>query len=231
MLSLPGTERIARRRWRGFTLLEVAIVVLILGLLLGGMLVPLSVQRENRERAETQASLDEIKEALYGFVLVNRRLPCPDTDGDGTEDRSGGTCSQAVGVVPWADLGVKGLDAWAQPFGYRVTIAFADDADGTGCGVPTTAVSFELCSKGDINVDDAAAGGAAVARKVPAIVLSFGKNWAVATSADELENTNGDPLFVYKTYSQESGKEFDDLAVWLSSPVLMNRMIEAKLLP
>lgn len=242
MLSPDVRKRITRPQFRGFTLLEVAIVVLILGLLLGGLLVPLSVQRENQERAETQATLEEIKEALYGFALVNGRLPCPDTDGDGLENIMNSApaypCDAAVGDLPAADLGVRGLDAWSRPFVYRVTAAFADRQAGTrdaepSCDeIPDSGVSFALCSAGKLEVRDAPDdAGNAVATDVPAIVVSRGSNWAVKSSDYEAENDGQDTKFVFKTYSRDPDTEFDDLLIWLSPNVLKNRMIEAKLLP
>ena len=70
-------------RQRGFSLLEMAIVLLVIGLLLGGALIPLSVQMEKRDRDSTRQQLLDMREALIGYALVNGRLPCPDTDGDG----------------------------------------------------------------------------------------------------------------------------------------------------
>jgi prepilin-type N-terminal cleavage/methylation domain-containing protein len=61
----------------GFTLTELAIVLFIVSLLIGGMLVPLSAQMEVRGRQETEHALSVIREALIGFAVVNGRLPCP----------------------------------------------------------------------------------------------------------------------------------------------------------
>src|SRR5665647_1087323 len=63
----------------GFTLIEMAMVLMIVGLLLGGMLVPLSAQMDQRNVSDTQKTLSEIKEAIVGFTLANGRLPCPAT--------------------------------------------------------------------------------------------------------------------------------------------------------
>ncbi|MDP2785976.1 MAG: prepilin-type N-terminal cleavage/methylation domain-containing protein, partial [Sulfurimicrobium sp.] len=66
----------------GFTLVEMAIVLIIIGLLLGGLLMPLSAQMEQRRISETQKTLDEINQALIGFAVANKRLPCPSTQTD-----------------------------------------------------------------------------------------------------------------------------------------------------
>lgn len=61
----------------GFTLIELAMVLLIVALLIGGLLMPLSAQYEVRGRQETEKALANIREALIGFAVVNGRLPCP----------------------------------------------------------------------------------------------------------------------------------------------------------
>ena len=60
------------------------------------------------------------REALIGYTLVNGRLPCPDTDGDGVMDIAT-TCTSSEGTYPWVDLGIGKHDAWGQSFTYRVT--------------------------------------------------------------------------------------------------------------
>ena len=67
---------------QGFSVIELAVAVLILTLLLGSILVPLATQVEQRKVSDTRKALDEIREALIGFAIINGRLPCPDTDSD-----------------------------------------------------------------------------------------------------------------------------------------------------
>ena len=61
----------------GFTLIELAVVMAIIGLLLGSMLFSLSAHVESRHRGDTQRRLEEARELLLSFALVNGRLPCP----------------------------------------------------------------------------------------------------------------------------------------------------------
>ena len=101
---------------RGFTLIEVAVVVLVVALLLGSLLVPLNAQVEQRNVAETQKSLDEIKEALYGYAMICGRLPRPAQLADnGVEQVAACTTEvQCTGFVPWVTLGVSRTDAWGR---------------------------------------------------------------------------------------------------------------------
>src|ERR1700740_2544337 len=62
---------------QGFTLAELAVVLGIVGLLLGGLMVPLAAQTDIRYRSDTEKALADIREALIGFAIVNGRLPCP----------------------------------------------------------------------------------------------------------------------------------------------------------
>lgn len=219
-------KTLLKARQSGFSLLEMAIVLVVIGLLLGGALVPLSVQMEKRDRDSTRQQLADMRQALIGFALVNGRLPCPDTDGDGMMDIAT-TCTSSEGTYPWVDLGVGRLDAWGRPFTYRVTASFADTNDGTDCAAsPTEGLSFSLCSEGDITVLDAD-GGNFVATVIPAIMISHGKNWALSASTDEAENTDADAIVVDRVYSSNSTGSFDDLVTWVAPNILKSNMLSA----
>lgn len=147
----------------GFSLVEMAIVLAIVGLLLGGLIPTLSAQMESQRINETRKQLDEIQQALIGYAIINGRLPCPakatlasGLANAGVEATTGNTCactatgnynadntatactlSTVTGVLPWATLGIKETDAWERRYTYRVTTHFADqiaaNTFGTGC--------------------------------------------------------------------------------------------------
>lgn len=212
---------------KGFTLVEIAIVLVIVGLLLAAFLTPLRAQLSQRDNTETRNKLSDINEALLGFAIshtaVNGKpyLPCPDTDGDGAENRVANLCISVVGGLPYRDLGLVSTDSWGRNFIYRVTQTFADSTNG-----------FTLALSGDITLLDAA-GGNTIAINIPAIVISLGENGAVlpVVGADQAENTNGDVFFVSKSFTELAANPFDDLLTWISPNVLMNRMVTAGKLP
>ncbi len=227
----------------GFSLIEMAVVMVVLGLALGGLLMPLSVQLENSARKETQAEMGVIKEAIVGFAMANNRLPCPDTNGDGFENQTvnglGMACTRTYGELPHGSLGVGMEDAWSYKYSYLVTDEFADTFAGTGCGTPPASnASFSLCSRGDLTVEDRA--GNVVADELPVIIVSHGKhNQIPARNLFERRNFDigKDPVRgsndtkVKDTYSDTSGAELDDIVEWVSPAILQNKMVSAGRIP
>jgi prepilin-type N-terminal cleavage/methylation domain-containing protein len=230
----------------GFTLVEIAIVLAIIGLLLAMIIPPLGAQRDIRDRNETQGILNNAKEALIGYALVNRFLPCPDTDAipDGIENRRSdgtGTCVDDEGILPWNTLGIKNTDSWNNYFGYRadatfsnsVTLFTIDDANNAS-GIVINGESGALVSANSrpaaIVISDGSNGFGAIntiqatpTNKQPA---------PPATALDETENTNGNVTFVSHVPTQSgSVNEFDDLLVWISPKILINRMVIVGRLP
>ena len=62
---------------RGFTLVELAVVLAIVGLLLGSLMYTLSAQVERRDFEETRRRLEQARELVLTFAMINGRLPCP----------------------------------------------------------------------------------------------------------------------------------------------------------
>lgn len=243
----------------GFSLIELAIVLFIVTLLLGGLLPTVSSQMEQQHRNETRKQLDEIQQALIGFSLANGRLPCP-ADGTiprgqanaGQEAITGTICSNIInaaswGVLPWATLGVSETDAWGRRFTYRVTGDFADSiATSTygGCVPPSppSSASFALCSNGNLTVLSAATGGTNIATLIPAVIISHGVNGLgaytiagsqiqpIPTPVTTDEGDNTDATH-NNFVSHEITSTFDDLVVWISPNILMSRMVSAGKLP
>ena len=99
----------AAKAMEGLSLIEVAIALAVSALLLGGLMVPLAAQIDRYRLRETEAALGQALEALLGYAAAHdNRLPCPDIDRDGTEDRPGpvaAPCRGIEGELPRATLG------------------------------------------------------------------------------------------------------------------------------
>ena len=102
-----------RSRQRGFTLVEIAIAMVVIGLLLGATAVTSRHLEEKRQLQREMQRLEIVRDAIVGYAIRNRTrerilkvvpwfgpgewefrlpagrpyLPCPDWDGDGYEDR------------------------------------------------------------------------------------------------------------------------------------------------
>lgn len=249
------------RRDAGFSLIELAIGLVIVATLLSSLLVPLVTQLDQKRTAETQRLLEQAREALIGFAAANNRLPCPATGATGNESFAvGGTattgaCDQPTGRLPGVTLGLSPLDAQ----GFYVD-AFASDLNriryavsgqmvngvtnpftringmknATMTAIAASSSLLFVCSAtpaaSNCGTATALANGTAIA-----LVFSPGKNAILnAPSADELENTNTDNVFVSRTYSDRTGGTstvFDDQMLWLSPAPLFSRLLSAGALP
>lgn len=138
---------ILKRVSRGFTLVELAIVLIIVAMLTGGMLFSLTTTRDISLANDTRAQLASINDALLGFAAVNGRLPCPASPTSNgvesfcTNDLSAacgaellvppahGVCRNPFdGFVPARTLGIGpvddqgyAVDAWGNRIGYAIS--------------------------------------------------------------------------------------------------------------
>ncbi len=245
------------RKHGGFSLIELAIVLIIVSLLAGGLMMTLSAQQENSAIAETQRRLTEARDALLGFAAANGRLPCPAAPStSGTEAPvGGGACTNnwdgflpaiTLGVTPTNENGYA-IDAWGNPIRYAITnfsnsIHCPNQCFTTANGIKA-AWNGGISLSPDLQICNTAAGmtgsgataacasGTTQAKDAVAVIFSSGKNGGTTpTSSDELANNGADRLFVSRT--QTSGaNEFDDLVIWLSPNILYNRFILAGRLP
>jgi len=235
-------------------------VLMIVGLLLGGMLVPLSAQMDQRNVTDTRKQLDEIQQALIGFAIVNGRLPCPASPtSNGVESfvsggASGGYCSNFNnGFVPAATLGITStvdnqgntgfaVDSWGNRIRYAVTssngYAFTETNGMSTVGMSSLAPNLIVCSTASGATSSSCASGPpstalTSSPGVPVVIYSTGKNGASGgASGDEAENPNPNSPDNDRVFvSHDFTPTFDDLVVWISPNILFNRMVAAGKLP
>ncbi|WP_338849184.1 prepilin-type N-terminal cleavage/methylation domain-containing protein [Massilia sp. W12] len=118
------------KRQAAFSLVEMAVVLVIVALLVGGLMMPLATQLEQQKTVESNKVLEAAREALIGYMATHGRLPCPaSASSNGAEsfasggNASNGSCSNFYdGFLPAVTLGFHPVD----PQGYAL--------DGWGSG-------------------------------------------------------------------------------------------------
>ncbi|MDX9885863.1 type II secretion system protein [Thauera sp.] len=240
-MSAPARQRasvsrgcLRARAWRrihahaaGFTLVELAMVLVILALLGGSLLVPLASRIEARDRQVALERLRDIQSALTGFAIIHGRLPCPSTETDPADPRYGvedaAPCNFAVeGRLPWRSLALPATDpwgstrlapadGWAGYWRYRVDPAFTSAPVGAATA-PTGNLQIRSHDGSRITTTDSQA---------VAIVYSTGPN----RQADGLNASYSAAAPSYQ--AGESTADFDDLLAWLGRPLLIARVAQA----
>jgi prepilin-type N-terminal cleavage/methylation domain-containing protein len=243
---------------RGFTLIELVVVLLVLAILASALALPISAQVSLRRHDEARRMMDEARDALLGFAAAHGRLPCPANAASlGQEafapvgNGGNGECADFhAGFLPAAALGLASLDAdglLRDPWGQRLRYAVAAvDVNGVAraltranglamaglAGIGGASHYLLVCASGT-GTGAASCGPAAnqLTRRAAFVLLSSGPNGGVPAAgvSDEARNADGNGVFVAR---EASGNEtFDDVVQWGSIHLLVNRMIVAGRLP
>ena len=206
-----------KQQQSGFTLIEIAVVLVIIGILVGSFIGAFADRIETTRRDNTSKQLEEIRSAILGFASAQGRLPCPSTTTSiGLEQPvGGGVCTWQHGFVPGRTLGINGaynrdnllIDSWGNPIRYSITTsnlsAFTSPytvppppalpTGIKGVGMAVLNPNLVVCD-GDSTSGTACAGGVnPLIDSAPFILLSLGKDGsdfvaAVAPDSDQGEN-------------------------------------------
>lgn len=233
----------------GFTLVEMAVVLVIIGILVGSFIGTISSRIDTTRLFETRDAMDDIRTVLYGYAMSQSpvRLPCPDFNNDGLEDFdvSGTDCFSYTqpGNLPWLTLGVARGDAWSSTYSYWVAKEYANKG-----GFDLAADAF-----GVARIEESL-GGDKLSNNVAAVVYSHGKNQYGSIGVDnkprsvvpantpgidyDHERENGDTdlvapvLFISRPVTVETAAiVFDDIVIWISEYELKGKMVQAGALP
>jgi type II secretory pathway pseudopilin PulG len=192
-------KMVKRSNSRGLTLIEMAIILVILGILAGMTLPLLSEVTRQRHYRTTQKEIEEIKDALIGYAGINWRLPFADNNGDGIGDSGFYT-----GTLPYMDLGLKAQDAWRNLYIYDVNSSLTSTTDKTSfCNALSALSGFPQIQQGAITTSQAA------------VVISKGENGQL-----DGENGDGDRIYIIQTPTEA----FDDLIISISPILLYGRL-------
>jgi prepilin-type N-terminal cleavage/methylation domain-containing protein len=269
-VSLVRSASAVRRHAKaGFTIIELLVVIAVVSLLLGTVVSPLVAQIQFREMRDSVSALERVRGALIGFAQVNGRLPCPDTSAppDGNED-----CGAGVrGTLPWQTLGVAPVDRWGRFYRYAVSAEFTNASVPGALAALNQTDLTDNGNITVLGERDAAKAPVTITTNAVAVVVSTGSNGHCGTrvdngvlnvlappdggarwncgartgagAADELENVDGNAVFVSRSYSEGDDNcddaagsagplcTFDDQLVWVPTTILLGKLVDAGQLP
>ncbi len=222
-----------RRAGKGFTLIEMAFVMVILGLVFSGAIRIVKPFLDSNKGEITQRHLDIVQKALQVYVIRYGCLPCPASgtanggvagQNPGVALNTGGTyvtsavhctsvaCATANNVVPWITLGIseeEASDGWSDRIRYAVA---GNNTSGASCASSGTSVtdtsgmvrsSVSCFPVGTLTVDDLRTGAAADRTDVVYVLVSSGPDRAFA-----FRQSTG--TYTGNLYSQSSGGQFEN---------------------
>lgn len=121
----------------GFTLVELALVLLVIGVVSSGLIIGIPQYLDQKKREVTTERFDLLLNVLSSYTQRHYRLPCPaDTVDVGAVtrgmERNGGDClnttsesamyAEVQGVLPWRELGLSEsdvMDGWGRYITYK----------------------------------------------------------------------------------------------------------------
>jgi len=146
----------------GFTLIEMAIVLVIAGIMMAMILPMITLQMERGRINNTTQGLKTADMAIQGFIDVNFRLPCPADNHDGEEgDCDPGAANIVAGVksgaLPWKVLGLTKesiFDGWGAPSVYQLVADSVDHNPATLPGLTGETLTFARRDASTFDVDN-----------------------------------------------------------------------------
>jgi len=244
-------------RARAFTLVEMAFVLLIIGLLTRTAIGPLVAMQEHGKRQQAEQVLQQIREAIFANLVAYGSLPCPlpfDRSAaspvgfvnHARNDAGRQICKTSFGLVPATTLGLSGslssagalLDPWGREFRYAVSLS--NNPDTGSAELPDWTTPGEASNVGisdlsaDITLCNAVsrsncAGRSVRADQIAFVVMSVGSD--STTQGMQAENQDNDNYFLVSDESMVAGAEYDDLLVWGSAADVMYWMLRMGWLP
>ena len=174
---------------RGFTLIELAIVLIILGILVGVGAGMLGISIKTNKFDKSRKIAEEAKEAIIGFSVKNMRLP---------------TKTEFSNIA-------KDTDAWG-----RTLVYIPDDANITGSANIDLTGDINICCGNtitDLAVNDRKQGTDNYKKDIAFVVLSRGEN-GVQDTANTTHTIDGNSYFTMIV--EEIGPSYDDIVEYVS---------------
>jgi prepilin-type N-terminal cleavage/methylation domain-containing protein len=111
-----GVKKAANSHQKGFTLIELSVVIVIIGIIISAIATVLPSLIYSSKIKKARAILEKIDYAVQGYAIANNRLPFAAGANDGLE-----TTDTFIGYLPYQSLGLSsGQDPWGNAIRYAV---------------------------------------------------------------------------------------------------------------
>lgn len=239
------------KKQSGFTLVELAVVMVIIGIALTMGMKLLSATMNNAAFSETKAKQQQIKMALIGYLRTNGKLPCPDTAAGiptGNSSACAGSAANSYGVVPWITLQIPReavLDGWGDFFTYKVANGtssknWTDKTSNSSFSINELKVPTNALTVRELNTDGTALNDVTATAVV--VLISHGKNGFGAKTSNSAtripideagidEKTNADnttTTFILRPVNDNTAAfhgSYDDLVTYMSPQDLIQPLV------
>jgi len=98
----------------GFTIIELALVLIVLGILAVALMPMIQVVHDDSMRKQDSTTLETARNALLGYIRINAGAPC--VDATGTQVSTGCDATRTLDL-----LGVRAMDSRRMSFAYDVS--------------------------------------------------------------------------------------------------------------
>jgi len=138
------------QKQKGFTLIELAIVMIIIGLLIGVGVSLLPGLINQQKYTQNQSLLNQNYNAINGYIIANGQLPLASSDTNGISSQSQ---KQNIGYLPYATIGGLQKDAYGNTFYYAVNnMSLNISINDNSASPPPTPIPMSLTNtKNNIN--------------------------------------------------------------------------------
>jgi len=198
-----GQHKELHKRSAGFSLVEIAIVLVVLGVLAQAALRPLSALDASRKERQLIQELDMIRDALLAHLVSYGSLPCPLS---GPEPEFGSGYSESFGE--------PGIQDWSA----------IDELSAVG--IEHLRGTLTICRQ----ARDPCAASAVSASDLVFVVLSLGADPSARDLQRLNAQATGD-VFTLAPDSMVDGHRFDDALVWASRSEAVWWLLRAHRLP
>ncbi len=179
------------RNDKGFTLVEMTIVVVLMGILMTLGMAVFDAQLSSAASSGTRKNQEILKDALIAYLRDNKRLPCPETSalggmaptGQETRQSAGDpttSCASYWGTVPYTTLGLPrdtAIDGFGNLFTYFISSAQSTaEPDWTLTQKSASVPGFSVGNPGRFGITDNGVATTLSANLAVAAFASHGKN-------------------------------------------------------